>query len=159
MGYVEDIYLSLTLDRYSQKITTQTDKKVYSIDIGFNNVVLYKFSDNIGKSMENAVFLELRRKEKEIYYHTDRTSECDFVVVEKGRVTQAIQVTYEMENENTRAREFKGLVNACKQYSLDEGLIVTYGEEGSYEEDGIKIELVSLVSFLLKDVKKDYKWQ
>ena len=78
-------------------------------------------------------FLELRRKEKEIYYHTDRSSECDFVVVEKGRVTQAIQVTYEMENKKTRAREFKGLVNACKQYGLNEGLIITYGEEGSYE--------------------------
>ncbi len=83
--------------------------------MGFNNTVLYKFSDDIGKSMENAVFLELRRREKEIYYHTDRTSECDFVVVEKGRVTQAIQVTYEMENEKIRAREFKGLVNAFKQ--------------------------------------------
>jgi len=71
------------------------------------------------------------------------------VIVEKGRVTQAIQVTYEMENEETRAREFKGVVNACKQYSLDEGLIITYGEEGSYEEDGVRVELVSLVSFLL----------
>ncbi len=69
--------------------------------------------------------------------------------MEKGRVTQAIQVTYEMENEKTRAREFKGLVNACKQYGLNRGLIITYGEEGRYEEDGIKIELVSLVSFLL----------
>ena len=73
------------------------------------------------------------------------------MVVEKGRVTQVIQVTYEMENEKTRAREFKGLVNACKQYSLNEGLVITYGEEGSYEEDEVKIELLSLVSFLLKE--------
>jgi len=152
LGYVEDIYLSLTLDKYSQKITTQTDKKVYSIDIGFNNTLLYKFSDDIGKSMENAVFLELRRREKEIYYHTDRTSECDFVVVEKGRVVQAIQVTYEMEKEKTRAREFKGLINACKQYDLHRGLIITYEEEGIYEEDGVKIEVISLVSFLLREV-------
>ena len=151
LGYVEDIYLSLTLDKYSQKITTQTDKKVYSIDIGFNNTLLYKFSDDIGKSMENAVFLELRRREKEIYYHTDRTSECDFVVVEKGRVVQAIQVTYEMENEKTRDREFKGLVNACNQYGLNKGFIITYEEEGTYEEDGVRIELVSLASFLLED--------
>ena len=153
LGYVEDIYLSLTLDKYSQKITTQTEKKVYSIDIGFNNTLLYKFSDDIGKSMENAVFLELRRREKEIYYHTDRTSECDFVVLEKGRVVQAIQVTYEMENEKTRDREFKGLLNACKQYGLNKGFIITYEEEGTYEEDGMSIELVSLASFLLMDEK------
>ena len=151
LGYVEDIYLSLTLDRYSQKITTQTDKKVYSIDIGFNNTLLYKFSDDIGKSMENAVFLELRRRGKEIYYHTDRTSECDFIVLEKGTVTGAIQVTYEMENKKTRDREFKGLINACKQYGLNKGLIITYEEEGSYQESGLTIELVSLVSFLLTE--------
>jgi len=149
LGYVEDIYLSLTLDKYSQKITTQTDKKVYSIDVGFNNTLLYKFSDDIGKSMENAVFLELRRQEKEIYYHIDNKSECDFVVVEKGTVTQAIQVTYEMQDEKTRAREFKGLVNACKAYKLDKGLIIAYEEEGVFEEDGVTIEVVSLVSFLL----------
>ncbi len=149
LGYVEDIYLSLTLDKYSQKITTQTDKKVYSIDVGLNNTLLYKFSDDIGKSMENAVFLELRRREKEIYYHTDRASECDFIVVEKGKVTQAIQVTYEMESEKTRAREFKGLINACKYYNLRHGLIVSYEEEGIFEVDGIRIEVLSLVNFLL----------
>jgi hypothetical protein len=43
------------------------------------------------------------------------------------------------------------LVNACKQYGLNEGLIITYEEEGSYEEEGIRIELVSLVSFLLDE--------
>ena len=149
MGYVEDIYLSLTLDKYNQKVTTQTDKKVYSIDIGLNNTLLYKFSDDIGKSMENAVFLELRRREKEIYYHTDRVSECDFVVVERGRVTQAIQVTYEMDNKKTPAREFKGLVNACRYYKLKKGLIIAYEEEGIFEEDGVRIEVVSLVNFLL----------
>lgn len=152
LGYVEDIYLSLTLDRYSQKITTQTDKKVYSIDMGFNNTVLYKFSEDIGKSMENAVFLELRRREKEIYYHTDKTSECDFVVVEKGKVVEAIQVTYEMEDEKTRTREFKGVINACKAYNLNRGLIITYDKEGTFTEEGIEIELVSLVSFLLPEV-------
>ncbi len=151
LGYVEDIYLSLTLERYSQKITAGTDKKVYSIDMGLNNTLLYKFSSDIGKSMENAVFLELRRREKEIYYHTDRTSECDFVVVEKGSVIEAIQVTYEMSEEKTREREFKGLFNACKEYNLNHGLIITYDEEGVYERDGVSIELLSLVSFLLTE--------
>ena len=55
----------------------------------------------------------------------------------------------EIDNEKTRAREFKGLVNACKEYDLNRGLIITYGEEGVYEENGVKIELISLVSFLL----------
>jgi predicted AAA+ superfamily ATPase len=153
LGYVEDIYLSLTLDKYSQKITTQTDKKVYSIDIGLNNTLLYKFSDDIGKSMENTVFLELRRREKEIYYHANNSSECDFVVVEKGKVIQAIQVTYEMSDNKTRTREVKGLVNACKYYNLDKGLIVAYDDEGIFEKDGVTIEIVSLVDFLLADKK------
>jgi len=78
---IRDFHLQKPFELHSQKITTQTDKKVYSIDIGLNNTVLYKFSDDIGKSMENAIFLELRRREKEIYYHTDKVSECDFIVV------------------------------------------------------------------------------
>ena len=57
--------------------------------------------------------------------------------------------------EKTRAREFKGLVNACKAYKLDKGLIIAYEEEGFFEEDGITIEVVSLVSFLLKNGRED----
>ena len=37
----------------------------------------------IGKSLENAVFLELKRKEFDIYYYRTSKSECDFLVFDK----------------------------------------------------------------------------
>ena len=150
LQYVEDIYLSLTLNQYKYKISSGSDRKVYSIDIGLNNAVSYKFSDDIGKAMENTVFLELRRREKEIFYYSDRTSECDFIICEKDQIVAAIQVTYNMENDATKKREVKGLLNACKKFELTTGIIITYDQEGEFEADGISVRLVPLYLFLLE---------
>lgn len=99
--------------------------------------------------MENAVFLELRRKEHELFYHHGRSSECDFIIVEKAKVTQAIQVTYQMDDEKTRTREIKGLIDACKAYDLDEGIIISYDQEELLEIDGVKVSIIPLIEFLL----------
>jgi predicted AAA+ superfamily ATPase len=100
------------------------EKKIYSIDIGLNNATEFKFSDNIGKSLENAVFLELKRNYNEVYYYRDSNSGCDFIINEKNVITQAIQVTYDMSDEDTKNREIKGLIGACKNFKLDKGTIV-----------------------------------
>lgn len=73
------------------------------------------------------------------------------------RLTQAsqkqfipsIQVTYDMTNDKTRKREIKGLVNACKTFGLDQGLIITYDEESEMITNGIKIKVMPLYLFLL----------
>ncbi|WP_052315944.1 DUF4143 domain-containing protein [Thermococcus sp. PK] len=61
-------------------------RKAYVIDTGLINVVSFKFSENIGRLMENLVFfLELLRRsykfsDHEIYYWKDGKGEVDFVV-------------------------------------------------------------------------------
>ena len=144
LDYAQSIYLALTLQKYDSSLVQKElgERKIYSIDIGLNNATEFKFSDDIGKSLENAVFLTLRREEKELFYYRDQQSECDFVVFEKQRAVQVIQVTYDMSNAETKKREIKGLVNACKQFSLTKGLIVTYDSEATLESDGIEIVLV-----------------
>ena len=47
-----------------------------------------------------------------------------------------------MSDEETKKREIKGLLNACKAFSLSKGLIVTYDSEEMFKSDGIEIELV-----------------
>ena len=149
LDYVQNIYLALTLHRYDISLTNKElgEKKIYSIDIGLNNAVEFKFSSDIGKSLENAVFLELKRKYNELFYYRDSNSECDFIVNEKNSITQAIQVTYDMSEQNTKKREIKGLIAACKHFNLNNGLIVTYDSEDEIIQDGIRIEL-----------KPFYKW-
>ena len=144
LDYVQNIYLALTLHKYDKSLVNKElgEKKIYSIDIGLNNATEFKFSDNIGKSLENAVFLELKRKHTEIFYYRHLNSECDFIINERNSITQAIQVTYDMSDEDTKNREIKGLLNACKNFNLSEGIIVTYDTEDALLQDDVKIELV-----------------
>jgi len=44
-------------------------RKLYAIDTGLLNFIAQKHSDNTGQILEHAVFLELLRRDKEIYYH------------------------------------------------------------------------------------------
>lgn len=144
LDYVQNIYLALTLHRYDKSLVNKElgERKIYSIDIGLNNATEFKFSDNIGKSLENAVFLELKRKYNELFYYRDSTSECDFIVNVQNTIKQAIQVTYDMSDENTKNREIKGLANACKNFNLKSGLIITYDSEDEILHDNITINLI-----------------
>jgi len=151
LDYVQNIYLALTLRRYDTSLVNKElgEKKIYSIDIGLNNATEFKFSNDIGKSLENAVFLQLRRNWSEIFYYSDASSECDFVIYEKNKITQAIQVSYDMSNEDTKNREIKGLLAACKNFDLQSGIIVTFDSEDELIINEMKIRLVPFYKWCL----------
>ncbi len=67
--------------------------------------------------------MHLRRKYKNIYYFKEN-KECDFIVKKKEKITQAIQVCYELNDEN-KEREIAGLQEAMKKFNLPKGIIVT----------------------------------
>lgn len=144
LEYVQNIYLALTLQKYDNSLINKElgEKKIYSIDIGLNNATEFRFSDDIGKSLENAVFLELKRKEFDIYYYRTSKSECDFLVFDKNTISDIIQVTFDMSDENTKKREIKGLIEACKNFDLKSGTIITFDSEDELIENGIKIKII-----------------
>lgn len=144
LEYVQNIYLALTLQKYDNSSINKElgEKKIYSIDIGLNNATEFRFSDDIGKSLENAVFLELKRKEFDIYYYRTSKSECDFLVFDKNTISDVIQVTFDMSDENTKSREIKGLIEACKNFDLKSGTIITFDSEDELIENGIKIKII-----------------
>ena len=144
LEYVQNIYLALTLQKYDNSLINKElgEKKIYSIDIGLNNATEFRFSDDIGKSLENAVFLELRRKEFDIYYYRTSKSECDFLVFDKNTISDVIQVTFDMSDENTKSREIKGLIEACKNFDLKSGTIITFDSEDELIENGLKIKII-----------------
>jgi predicted AAA+ superfamily ATPase len=151
LEYLQNIYLSLVLQRYDTSLVNQElgEKKIYSIDVGLSNAVEFHFSDNIGKSLENMVFLELRRRGATIFYHRDERSECDFVLQENNRITQAILVTYSLQEEETKLREIKGALTACKAYNLSQATIITYDHEDTITQDGIRIEIIPFYKWVL----------
>ncbi|WP_197080331.1 ATP-binding protein [Methanosarcina siciliae] len=128
IGYLENSYMVFTIPKYDYSLKKQiyAPKKVYAIDSAFINLISFKFSRDRGKMLENLVFLELKRRNLELYYHRAR-QECDFIVTENERPVGAIQVT--MVLNGNREREYGGLLEALEAYDLDRGLILTEGEE------------------------------
>jgi len=151
LAYAQNIYLALTLHRHETSLVNKElgERKVYSIDIGLNNAIEYHFSDNIGKALENAVFLQLRRHHDDLTYYRDAHSECDFLLHHHHRVTHALQVTYDMSHPDTRQREIKGLLNACRRFELNHGTIVTYDAEDTLTIDGTTISVLPFYKWVL----------
>ena len=128
---MENSYLAFTIPKYDYSIKKQvySKKKVYVIDNALINAVSFKFSKNRGNILENLVFVELKRRYKDIYFHKGQ-NECDFLIRKKYDIVEAIQVTTNLKN--NRTREYKGLLEALNKYKLDQGYILTEDEE--YEE-------------------------
>jgi len=150
LDYAQNIYLALTLYRYDHSLVNKElgERKIYSIDNGLNNAIEFKTSTDIGKYLENAVFLELKRRAKEVFYYRDSVSECDFICFDNSIVTQAIQVTLDMSDAKTKSRELKGLTRACKKFNLNHGLIITNDEEVDFIHDDIKVSLMPFYKWI-----------
>ncbi len=106
--------------------------KIYLVDTGLARRVK---SEDYGRLLENAVFLELKRKGYEIYYFFNKEAECDFIVKDNSRF-QAIQVSWEI-NEENKERETKGLIKACKYLGLKSGIIITHDQEIEVKQEGV----------------------
>ena len=84
-----------------------------SYDVERAHIVSFKVGQKTGGRLENLVFLELLRRNKEIYYYkTTGNLEVDFVVKENERITQFIQVSAGIDDEKTKAREIRALIKA-----------------------------------------------
>lgn len=147
VSYLEDSYLLFTLPKFDYSLKKQmiNEKKVYSIDNGLSNANSVSFSSNKGRMLENFVFIKLRRSHKNIYYFREN-GECDFLIKEDSRIIIAIQVAYEL-NEDNKKREIEGLLEAMRKFELREGFILTYNQE-----DEIDIEDKRII------IKPVWKW-
>ncbi len=151
--YLESSYLTFFLSKFDYSIKKQiiNDKKVYSIDTGLVHNIAFSFSANSGRYLENIIFLELKRREQEIYYFAQK-GECDFVVKSGTRIVKAIQVTESLTVQN-KDREVKGLIEAMKEFDLKQGLILTNDQEDELVVDDHKIQIMPVWKWLLIKLK------
>ena len=152
LEYAQTIYLAFVLNKYvySDRLKEQTSKKIYAIDSGLYNAVNTSVLDDRAKLLENAIFLQIYRNTKEVSFYKDEYSECDFIICEQSKPKKAIQVCYSLESDETRKREVRGLVRACKALRLTEGTIVTYQtSEAATVEDGVQVQIVPAAEYLL----------
>ncbi len=153
LNYFENSYLVFTIPRYAKSLKKQiySNKKVYFIDTGLARNISFRFSEDRGRMLENLVFIHLKRKKREIYFHSE-IKECDFLTVEGTAVKEAIQVTKSLDDPKTKKREIEGLLEAMKAYKLKEGFILTEDTEDEFDVDGKKIIVTPIWKWLLEDV-------
>lgn len=145
--YLVDAYTLFLVNRFSYKLKEQTKspKKVYAIDTGLANAVGFKFSENWGRVFENVVFLELKRKTsinpdlKFFYWKDIQNKEVDFVVQEKSKVKEIIQVCWNLEEPRTKSRELRSLRKAMEELKMKQGIVITEDFQG---EEVIKEKLI-----------------
>lgn len=152
VDFVRESYLAFELFKYDHSLKKQyvSNKKVYVIDNGLRNAVAFSISPDSGKLLENAVFLELARRGKEIFYYREK-KECDFLVRAGMKVTEAIQVTKALDGAKTEKREIEGLSEAMEKFKLKTGLIITQEQEEEERKiDGKSIKIVPIWKWLLE---------
>jgi predicted AAA+ superfamily ATPase len=149
--YLENSYLAYLVPRFSTSLKTQvySNKKIYFVDAAIAKILGFRTSEDYGRILENIVFMELKRRNLEIYYHREN-KECDFVIQNGYNITEAIQVTQSLENPDTRKREIEGLFDALETYNLKNGLILTDDTEDEIKMGDKKIFVKPVWKWLLE---------
>jgi predicted AAA+ superfamily ATPase len=132
---------------YSGYVQIYHPKKVYAIDTGIARSLNVSFSGNAEPLLENAVYLHLRRKYREIFYFRINSALCDFVVVQNETLKHLVQVCYELTPEN-REQEISGLTEAMKFFKTDIGLIVSFNQRDAFVHSGKQVNVVPAHEFL-----------
>lgn len=145
--YLKEAYILVGVKKYSQKSKQRTvGEKVYAVDVAFMNQRENAFAgENLGWRLETIVLVHLMRKCKnegwDVYYLSDRSGECDFVVCDGNRVLQCIQVSYDISSEKTRKREINGLLLAYKKTKCNNLILLTDHEYEELDKDGLHIQI------------------
>jgi predicted AAA+ superfamily ATPase len=155
VGYLSEPFLFLNLTRYASKLKAQqkSPKKSFIIDTGFINARSFELSPNIGRLLENVVFIELLRRhykpELELfYYRTRNDKEIDFVCRKGHKVERLIQVCYDISQPKTLKRETDALAEAASELGCSDLLIITWDKEEKVEKKDHIIRLVPAYKWL-----------
>ncbi|MBI2251720.1 MAG: ATP-binding protein, partial [Armatimonadetes bacterium] len=144
------LFFKLNLFDFSIKRQIYNPSKIFSIDHALNNSIAFKFSEDIGHIYENLVFIELMRKNQEIFYwKSNKGYEVDFVIKKGLKIEKAIQVSYSLTNPKTKEREIRSLIEAQKELKVNNLLILTKNEEKQEKIGNIKIIILPLWKWLL----------
>lgn len=131
--YLNEPYLFFYLPRFNNKLKlmAKADRKAYIVDNGFVQSSAFNLSDNLGRLLENQVFVDLLRKgyvpgQTLFYYRSRNNREVDFVTRRGPKVEQLIQVSYNLDSAKTRKREVDALVECGEELNCRNLCIVTF---------------------------------
>lgn len=130
IDYLQQAYLLFECYKYDYSLKRQNtyNKKIYSIDNGLRDSIAFRFGSEYGKLLENLIFIELKRRNKEVFfYKTKEGYEVDFLVHDDEPVL--ILVSYTLADKNTEKREVRALLASMRELNVNNALLITHEEE------------------------------
>lgn len=154
MDYLHEPYLFYYLSRYNNKLKLmkKAPRKVYVVDNGFVASKAFSLSDNLGRLLENQVFIELLRRGYDVentvfYYRSRNDKEVDFVLRKGTKIERLVQVCYDISNPKTKKREVDSIVECAGELKCSNLVIVTNNDKLTIEKDGYRIDVVPISEF------------
>lgn len=158
VDYLSQAFLIQLLTRHSFKSKERIrNQKAYIVDTGLEgnreNVLAH---ENLGWRLENVVYIELLRRCAhdflDVYYHktAPRAKEIDFVVCDKSKAVELIQVAYEIDSLRSYNRETSSLVKASDELSCNHLTLIAFSPTRDVEIEGKNIHIISALEWLLQ---------
>lgn len=118
--YLEKLQKAYILHRCSRydlqgKSILKTQEKFYLADISLRYAVLGYTIDSVASSLENIVYLELKRRGYDVCIGKYKDKEIDFVATKQNEKIY-VQVTQEIKSEKTQKREYEQLLEIKDNY-------------------------------------------
>ena len=147
-SYLEKLqkaYILYKCSRYDLqgKEILKTQEKFYLADVSLKYAVLGYNVDSVASSLENIVYLELRRRGYDVYIGKMKDKEIDFVATNQNDKIY-VQVTQEIKSEKTQKREYDQLLEIKDNYPK---YVVMANDFASGNYQGIKT--MNITDFLL----------
>lgn len=151
-NYLEKLQKAYILHKCSRydlqgKAIMKTQEKFYLADISLRYSVLGYSVDSVASSLENIVYLELKRRGYDVYIGKMNDKEIDFVATKQNNKIY-VQVTQEIKSEKTQKREYDQLLEIRDNYPK---YVVMANDFAGGNYEGIKT--MNIIDFLLS---KDY---
>ncbi|GHT07322.1 ATPase [Bacteroidia bacterium] len=142
--HITDTWLVFPVSNYLGKLLDkESNKKYYFADNGILNLFLF---DSQTSLLENLVAIELKKLYGDEVYFFNDNYEVDFFLPEQQT---AIQVSYSLNDIETRKREINALLQMSKRQEIKKHLIITKDEEDTICTENIEIEVIPVWKWLL----------
>ena len=150
---LEEAYLVFFVNHFSYSLKSQYTypRKVYCVDPGMRGAVSFSFSSDIGRLLENVVFLQLRNL-GDVYYWKDGKTDIDFIVKKGENVASLYQVCYSVEDPKTKKREETNLLKTMEHFDIPLGTIITWDHEDTIKSDSGTIEYRPFWKWIFNDL-------
>lgn len=147
-SYLEKLQKAYILHKCSRydfqgKNILKTQEKFYLADVSLRYSVLGYTVDSVASSLENIVYLELKRRGYNVYIGKTKDKEIDFVATKQNEKIY-VQVTQEIKSEKIQKREYEQLLEIRDNYPK---YVVMADDFAGGNYEGIKT--MNIVDFLL----------